>query len=143
MLSFSSRHSLAAVGSLLILAASTALAGCAAVADGVSCSGTANNVHRSSGTSSDMVGKGTGSCTGAVEISGYVEIQRLSGSTWVMQKRTGIDTFTTVSGVRFTRQAATSCRSGTFRTKTYVRGTYKGESHAVTRYSGKTTNPCA
>ena len=120
-----------------------AATGCAAKDDGVVCSGSAHNVHRSSGTPFDMVGKATGSCSGVVSVEGYVEIQRRNSSgSWVAQKRTTIEEFNTVPGKEFTQQAATQCRTGVFRTKSYIRGTYKGESQAATRYSGSTTNPC-
>lgn len=126
----------------LMLAAATALSGCAAVNEGVSCTGKANNVHQSAGTPSDMVGKATGSCTGVVTISGYVEIQGKIGPAWYNKKRTTITAFNTVPNKSFTRQAATHCSSGTFRTKTVIKGTYKGQSHTETRYSGAVTNPC-
>lgn len=40
----------------------------------VSCSGSAHNVHRSSGTPTAMVGKVTGSCSAPVSVNGFVEI---------------------------------------------------------------------
>lgn len=128
----------ALVSALLAGSAVTACAG----APAVSCSGQANNVHQSSGTPSDMVGKATGSCTAAVSLNGFVEIQRRSSTgSWYSYKRTPFALVAT-PGVKFTRQAATQCRRGSYRTYTYVVGTYKGQSETRRSTSGITTNPC-
>jgi hypothetical protein len=130
----------AIVGIVAAIAASVSLSGCAGTV--VECTGQANNTHRSSGTPSDMVGKATGQCNAPVAVVGYVAIQQQTGPTdWYSIKRTNFS-LTTTPGVTFTRQAATSCRKGTFRTYAYVVGTYKGQSETRTSASGTTTNPC-
>ncbi len=129
------------LGAAAVLLVGPALAGCAG-APAVSCAGRANNVHRSSGTPSDMVGKATGSCTAAVSLRGFVEIQRKSSTgAWYSVKRSSF-ALVTVPGARFTRQAATRCARGSFRTYSYVVGTYKGQSETRRSTSGVTSNPC-
>jgi len=92
-----------------------------AVAPGVECTGNAQQVHRSSGTPSDMVAKSTLRCSAAVRMTGYIEIQRRnSAGDWYTYKRTDVSSFTTVPGATHTRQAATRCARGTFRNKTYA-----------------------
>ena len=116
------------------------ITGCAG-GPAVSCSGQANNVIRSSGTSSDMVGKATGSCTAAVALNGFVEIQRQASSgVWYSYKRTPFS-LVAKPGVKFTRQAATRCARGKYKTYSYVVGTYKGESETRRSTSGITSTP--
>ncbi|MGI8459389.1 MAG: hypothetical protein ACR2LI_14940 [Propionibacteriaceae bacterium] len=128
---------LAAVG--LVLGGAT-LTGCAG-GPAVECGGKANNVHHSSGTSSSMDGKVTGSCTAAVSINGYVEIQQKTSRGWVSIKRTSFSLVSTPNK-KFTRMAATKCRKGTFRLHSHVVGTYKGQSQTRNSTSGQTKNPC-
>lgn len=108
----------------------------------MSCEGKAHNVHQSSGTPSSMDGKATGTCTAAVSVSGYVEIQQKTSSGWHSVKRSPISLVTTPNK-KFTRQAATKCRKGTFRTYSYVVGTYNGQSETRRSTSGETKNPCS
>lgn len=126
----------------MLLAATPLLSGCAVGGVVVECDGRANNVHQSRGTPSDIVGKATGECTAAVALQGYVEIQRKNRSgAWYSLKRTPFS-FVATPSKSFTRQAATRCQSGTFRTHSYVVGTFKGKSETRERYSGETRNPC-
>ena len=125
-----------------LLISALSLAGCAG-GPVVTCEGKASNVHQSSGTPSDMVGKATGKCSAVVSINGFVEIQRKTSSgNWYSYKRTSFSLVTT-PGKAFTRQAATHCARGSFRTYSYVVGTYKGESETRRSTSGITVNPCS
>ena len=129
------------VAVLGLAVASPVLAGCAG-GPVVSCDGKANNVHHSTGTPSSMDGKATGTCTAAVSITGYVEIQQKTKSGWSSIKRTSFS-LVTAPNKKFTRQTATKCRKGTFRTYSYVVGTYKGQSETRRSTSGETKNPCS
>lgn len=129
------------VGVVVLAVFSPTLAGCAG-GPVVSCDGKANNVHHSSGTSTSMDGKATGTCTAAVSVSGYVEIQQKTSSGWSSIKRTSFS-FVTTPNKKFTRMAATKCRKGTFRTYSSVVGTYKGQSETRRSTSGETKNPCS
>ncbi len=134
-----------AVVAALVLGFGGLLSGCAVGGTVVECDGTAfkaQNVHQSNGRPTDIVGKANGKCTAAVGLRGYVELQRLNSSgKWYSYKRTPF-TFVSTPGKSFTRQAATQCAKGTFRTHFYVVGTYKGQSETQEKWSGKTVNPC-
>lgn len=126
-----------------VVLATPFLSGCAAGGTVITCTGKANNVHQSSGTRTAMDGKATGQCNAAVSINGFVEIQKKSSSgSWYSYKRTAFSLVTT-PGKKFTRQAATKCAKGTFRTYSYVVGTYKGVSETRRNTSGETRNPCS
>lgn len=122
------------------------LSGCAVGGTVVECDATAykaNNVHQSHGTPTDIVGKASGKCTAAVSLKGYVEIQRKNSSgAWYSYERTPFN-FGAVPNKSFTRQAATRCAKGTFRTHFYVVGTFKGQSQSQDKVSGETKNPCS
>jgi hypothetical protein len=130
-----------------IMAAVTTLfgvGGCAVSIGTASCEGKPMNVHRSSGTRSDVVAKSWVECTHPVNIDGYIEIQRKDREgRWYTYKRTNVNPFTTIPDFRHVRQAASQCAPGTFRNKTFVRAIYKGTAKSTTDYSATTTNPCA
>jgi hypothetical protein len=129
-----------------VVATAPLVSGCAVGGTVVECDGTAyraQNVHQSHGRPTDIVGKANGKCTAPVALHGYVELQRKnSAGSWYSYKRTTFD-FVAPTNKTFTRQAATRCAKGTFRTHFYVVGTYKGRSETQDRVSGATKNPCS
>ena len=75
-------------------------------------------------------------------LDGYVEIQRKNkAGTWCYYKRNPFS-FTTSPGQQLVRQVASRCAAGTFRTHSYVVGTWHGQSETRDRVSPETRNPC-
>ncbi len=128
---------------LVALIVSQLLTGCAVSIGKEWCEVSAENVHHSKGTPSDMVAKSRATCTAPVQVSGYVEIQKKGFfGNWETYTREDFKSFTVTPGKKVTRQAAVTCAQGTYRNKTHVVATYGGETKTGTAHSTPVTDPC-
>ena len=109
------------------------LSGCAAGVGTAWCDFSTNNVHNSTGTPSDMVAKSRATCSSAVHVSGYIEIEKQGFlGTWSTYAHQEIEPFTATPGKQVTRQVAAPCAKGSFRNKTHVVASYDGETKSGT-----------
>lgn len=101
--------------------------------------------HNSKGTPTDIVGKGSISCTAAID-SMYIEVelQRKDGGSWIRVGGDRREIPRPAANTKYVAQGSTACRDGEYRTAARGGGVYGGvpSQSSAWEYSDTVVDPC-